>query len=202
MEKAVKAVTLKQKQHLLGYLGYYRGVVDGIWGRLSRQAVEEFQREYGLDADGVFGEKTRRRILEVIAGEAQPQEGDFWQEIEFFDREEFRCTCAGRGCGGFPAEPSERLVRNGELARSHFGAPATVSSGVRCVLRNRELPGSAANSLHLSGRAMDFAVAGVGSAALLDYVRQLPEVQEAYAIDGNYVHMGVQKQGGGKEYEG
>ena len=121
------------------------------------------------------------------------QSGDFWEEIEFFSREEFRCTCGGRGCDGFPAEPRERLVRNAEKARKHFGKAAIVSSGVRCRLRNGELPGSAANSLHLSGRAMDFCVSGVSSGRLLEYVKGLPEVEEAYAIDGSFVHMGVEK---------
>lgn len=195
-------MTDRQKQNLLQYLGYYTGAVDGIWGDLSRQATEAFQRVYCLTVDGDFGGATAKRILEVIAsGEAptapeQPQEeltGTFWDEIEFFDRSEFKCTCGGRGCNGFPAEPVERLIRNANTARKHFGRPANVSSGVRCQLRNSELPGSAANSLHLTGRAMDFGIPGVSSAQLLAYVKTLPEVHEAYAIDGCYVHMGVQK---------
>lgn len=194
-------MTDRQKQNLLQYLGYYTGAVDGIWGDLSRQATEAFQRDYQLTVDGDFGDATAKRILEVIAsGEAptapeQPEEttGTFWDEIEFFEREEFKCTCGGRGCNGFPAEPRELLVRNADAARKHFGRPARVSSGVRCRLRNSELPGSAANSLHLTGRAMDFGIPGVSSGELLAYVRTLPEVHECYAIDGSYVHMGVQK---------
>lgn len=119
--------------------------------------------------------------------------GTFWDECPNFTRAEFKCTCGGRGCNGFPAEPRERLVRNAQTARSHFGRAANVSSGVRCKLRNSELPGSAANSLHLTGRAMDFCVEGVSAAKLLAFVKTLPEVHEAYAIDGSYVHMGVEK---------
>lgn len=190
-------MTSEQKQHLLGYLGYYSGAVDGIWGVQSLRATERFQESFGLEADGIFGEETEKRILEVIAAGEYPQERIFWEEIAFFDRTEFRCSCGGRGCNGFPAEPRERLVRNAELVRKHFGRAAIVSSGVRCQMRNSELSGSAPNSLHLSGRAMDFAVLGVSADALLSYVRTLPQVHEAYAIDGNYVHMGVQKYGGG-----
>ena len=40
---------------------------------------------------------------------------------------------------------------------------------------------------------MDFAVPGISAKTLLAYVRTLPEVDEAYAIDGSYVHMGVEK---------
>lgn len=185
-------MTDRQKQHLLGYLGYYTGAVDGIWGRQSRAATAEFQRDLGLEADGVFGKETETHILKAISS-GERRKAEYWRDIVFFDREEFRCTCGGRGCDGFPAEPRERLVRNADLARKHFGRMATVSSGVRCRLRNSELPGSAANSLHLSGRAMDFAVAGVSSEALLKYVKQLPQVHEAYAIDSSFVHMGVEK---------
>ena len=190
-------MTIRQKQCLLMYLGYYTGAIDGLWGDQSRRATESFQRDYGLTVDGVFGDRTESRIREVVASGEAPQEpeaaGSFWNEIQYFSREEFRCTCGGRGCSGFPAEPVPRLVRNADAARKHFGAPATVSSGVRCPLRNAELPGSAPNSLHLRGKAMDFCIRGVSAAQLLEYVKSLPEVHEAYAIDASYVHMGVQK---------
>lgn len=188
-------MTAKQKQHLLAYLGCYTGQVDGIWGSLSRQATQRFQDEFMEQTDGIFGPETEKRILAVIASGEAPKETetDFWEEITYFHREEFRCTCGGRGCSGFPAEPRERLVRNAQAARVHFGAIADVSSGVRCSLRNAELPGSAVNSLHMRGKAMDFRVRGVSAQQLLAYIRTLPEVDEAYAIDSQYVHMGVEK---------
>ena len=49
---------IKQKQHLLAYLGYYTLEVDGIWGDGSKAATEHFQGDYGLDADGIFGPLT------------------------------------------------------------------------------------------------------------------------------------------------
>lgn len=183
-----------QKQHLLAYLGFYRAPVDGIWGEQSRQATVQFQMRYMEEADGIFGPDTERRIRDIIAeGESENSGGVFWKEIRYFNREEFRCTCGGRGCSGFPAEPAERLVRNAEAARMHFGAIADVSSGVRCRLRNSELPGSAENSLHLRGKAMDFRVRGIAAEALCSFVKTLPDVDEAYAIDSQYVHMGVLK---------
>lgn len=188
-------MTVKQKQHLLSYLGYYTGTADGIWGNQSENATRNFQRDFMQTADGIFGQETEGRILEVISTGEKPkkQREGFWKEIQFFDRAEFRCTCAGRGCNGFPVEPAERLVRNAELARLHFGQVADVSSGVRCVLRNGELPGSAANSLHMRGKAMDFRIRGIKSDALCAYVKTLPDVNEAYAIDDQFVHMGVLK---------
>lgn len=190
-------MTHKQRQNLLQFLGYDPGIPDDIWGDRSRKAMEAFQRDRGLSVTGTGSDATDAALLDAVASwepeEAEEDPSTFWDEIEHFDRVEFKCTCGGRGCTGFPVEPRERLVRNADSARKHFGRPAIVSSGVRCALRNGELPGSAANSLHLTGRGMDFGIPGVSSAELLAYVKTLPEVHEAYAIDESYVHMGVEK---------
>ena len=198
-------MTVKQKQCLLAYLGYYTGVIDGIWGPQSQQATESFQRDYQLTVDGVFGDGTLQRIKEVIYNGEAPQQspagttkdspvtGTFWDEIKYFTRGDSGIACPCGRCGGFPVEPVERLMRNADAAREHFGKPAIPSSTVRCAAHNAELPGSAANSLHMRGKAMDFAISGISSNTLLAYVKTLPDVDEAYAIDGSYVHMGVLK---------
>ena len=46
-------MTIKQRQHLLAYLGYYVGNIDGQWGTLSKTATVAFQKDFGLTADGV-----------------------------------------------------------------------------------------------------------------------------------------------------
>lgn len=200
-------MNIKQIQNLLSYLGYYVGNIDGDWGDLSKTACTAFQKDFGgISVDGYAGSETQKALKHAVAYDmfktepvpdeenvSNPDTGTFWDDIQYFDRSEFKCTCGGRGCNGFPAEPAEQLVRNAEAARKHFGRVANVSSGVRCQLRNSELPGSAANSLHMRGKAMDFSIRGIGSETLLAYVRTLPEVDEAYAIDGSYVHMGVLK---------
>ena len=67
-------MTAKQMQHLLGYLGFYAGSPDGIWGRLSREATKAFQAGYALEPDGIFGPATEKRILEVIGSGERPVE--------------------------------------------------------------------------------------------------------------------------------
>lgn len=187
-------MTTKQKQHLLGYLGYYTGAVDGDWGKLSRQAVTAFQQAHNLTADGIWGRETEKRILNAVCGgeQAPAREeppGSWWEEIENFDRSEFACKCGK--CGGFPAEPEETLVRTADRVRGHFGSAAIVSSGVRCTNHNGKV-GGVANSRHLSGKAMDFCVSGFSAAMVLAFVRQQPEIRYAYAIDSNFVHMDVE----------
>lgn len=186
-------MTAKQKQCLLAYLGYYTGQIDGIWGRLSEEATRAFQAGYGLEEDGIFGADTEKRILEVIGSGEQPavkeseDAAHWWKDIRYFTREEFRCPCGA--CGGFPAEPAEKLVRLADQVREHFGAPALPSSGVRCPEHNKEV-GGVWNSYHLAGKALDFRVHGKTAAEVLAYVLTLP-ANYAYAIDGSYVHMDV-----------
>lgn len=199
-------MTTKQKQALLAYLGYYDGPLDGIWGEKSQRATIDFQRAYmeRENVDGIFMAATEKRILEVIATGEKPVVQDnlisgfgvnidtapgFWKDIRYFTRAEFRCPCGK--CGGFPVEPDENIVRLLDKVREHFGAPAIVSSGVRCQAHNDGLPGSAKNSYHLRGKAVDFCVRGVSGATLLAYVKQLP-VHYAYQINGSdFVHMDV-----------
>ena len=197
-------MTQKQKQALLAYLGYYGGPLDGLWGDKSQRATIDFQRYYMAqeDVDGIFGAATEKRILEVIATGEEPVDKNtekgvivdtapvaFWKDIRYFTRAEFRCPCGK--CGGFPVEPDENLVRLADKVREHFGAPSTVSSGVRCQAHNDELPGSAKNSYHIRGKAVDFCVRGISGAKLLAYVKQLP-VHYAYQINGSdFVHMDV-----------
>ena len=190
-------MTAKQKQALLSYLGYYDGPLDGLWGEKSQRATIDFQRGYmePTAVDGIFGAATEKRILEVVATGEKPiadkmsVTADWWKDIRYFTRAEFRCPC-GR-CGGFPVEPDEKLVRLADQVREHFGAPATVSSGVRCQAHNDELDGSVPNSYHVKGKAMDFCVRGVPGAKLLAYVKTLP-VHYAYQIgNSDFVHMDV-----------
>ena len=187
-------MTVKQKQCLLYYLGYYVGDIDGEWGTLSRTATRAFQQTYGLTTDGVFGPATEKKILAVIANGEVPKtqdKKDFWDEIKYFERSEFACHCGGKHCNGFPAEPKERLIRVADAIRGDLGAPATVSSGVRCSRHNSAV-GGVSNSRHLSGKAMDFCVAGKSSTQLLVEVKKHSEIRYAYAFDGSFVHLDIE----------
>ena len=59
-------MTIRQKQWQLYYLGYYGGGIDGIWGVQSKAAAVCFQKDYTLDADGVFGALTMAKSIEII----------------------------------------------------------------------------------------------------------------------------------------
>ena len=59
-------MTIKQRQWQLYYLGYYGGEIKGIWGMQSKAAAVRFQKDYALDADGIFGSLTIAKSIEII----------------------------------------------------------------------------------------------------------------------------------------
>ena len=237
-------MTTKQKQWQLWLLGYYDGIIDGAWGKLSKQATEDLQYAYGLTADGIFGSDTADLTMGIVSelqkaltdgsmaidglagmetstaiadwqrdhkmtvtgradvdtlhmilsvsADKNPTSENWWDGIRYFTRSEFRCRC-GKYCDGFPVEPVQLLVEQAEVVREHFGAPVYVSSGVRCAQHNASPQvGGVEGSRHKTGKAMDFRVEGHGSAEVLAFVKTLPAIRYAYAIDGSYVHMDVE----------
>lgn len=161
-------MTVEQIQHLLAYLGYYKSTCDGDFGPLTRQAVTDFQRDFGIAADGDPGPETQKALTHAVAyGMPEREEttedssaaGTFWDEIEYFDREEFRCQCNGKYCDGFHVEPEETMVRICDEIRRRAGVPILIrdagGSGLRCPQWNAIIKGAAANSLHTDGKAAD-----------------------------------------------
>lgn len=49
---------VKKVQTKLKRWGYYKGAVDGIYGKATKSAVIYFQKRNGLTADGIVGKKT------------------------------------------------------------------------------------------------------------------------------------------------
>lgn len=156
-------MTLKQKQALLSYLGYYSGAIDGIWGEQSKGATVGFQLHYMAqeDVDGDFGPKTEARILEVIATGEKPvvkenltAPDDWWKDIRYLTREEFKCKCGGKFCDGYPAEIDMSMVKIADEIRARIGKPISINSGLRCKTHNANV-GGVSNSQHLYGNAAD-----------------------------------------------
>ena len=202
-------MTVKQKQHLLAYLGYYVGNVDGVWGTLSKTATLAFQKDFGgITADGIAGSETEKAMRHAVAygmpakdvsiDEAieDAEAGSWWDEIEHFTREEFACKCGtyhAPYCDGFPAEPKEQLVRIADAVRKNFGVPVEIISGLRCPQHNAD-SGGVANSQHMYGEAADIYVRGVAPSAVEAFLDQVGGVRYHYTISGsNNVHFDIPK---------
>lgn len=190
-------MTTKQKQALLFYLGYYVGDIDGDWGTLSKTACKAFQKDFGgIAVDGKCGPETEKALKHAVSfgflkreETVKPASGDFWDGIKYFKKSEFACKC-GKHCNGYPTDMKEGVVKVADRARAHFGAAATVSSGLRCAQHNANV-GGVSNSRHKQGKAIDFSIKGVSGSTLLAYVQKQPEIRYAYIIDGNWVHMDI-----------
>lgn len=155
-------MTVKQKQCLLYYLGYYVGNIDGIWGTLSKTATRCFQQDHNLTPDGTFGSDTEKAVLAAVAkNEVKSTDtptpipaADDWDDIEFFSKKEFRCKCGGKYCNGYPAEIDLTMVRYADEIRRRIGKPIGVNSGLRCSQWNA-IQGGVSNSQHRYGTAAD-----------------------------------------------
>lgn len=198
-------MTATQRQCLLKYLGYYVGSVDGKWGQLSSVSCKSFQRDYGLkDVDGICGPDTEKALKHAVAygmpAKKAETKGDWWKDIKFFTRSEFRCPCGK--CGGFPVEPKEALVRIVDEMRRAFGSAVIIvppdghsgGSGVRCQQYNDSLSGSAPNSRHVQGKAVDFSAPGVSSSTIESYLNKLKnsgKIRYWYEISSGSYHMDI-----------
>ena len=172
-------MTIMQKQCLLCYLGYYSGVIDGIWGPKSQAAAKAFCNRYGLS--NLEENVLKNAILE----------DDWWENIRYFTKEEFACQC-GKYCDGYPAQMQRAAVELAQGARTHFGKPGIVVSGLRCKAHNAAV-GGVENSQHMYGEAVDLKIQGVKAKDLLDYILKQPGVRYAYAINDTNVHFDIAK---------
>ena len=60
-------MSILQIQHLLAYLGYAPGTIDGLDGANTRKAVKAFQEDFGITADGIAGEATQKALRHAVA---------------------------------------------------------------------------------------------------------------------------------------
>ena len=157
-------MTTKQRQHLLAFLGYYVGNVDGEWGALSKTACTAFQKDFGgIKVDGFGGTETDKALKHAVAYGMPAKEdtstkeenatGNFWDGIKYFKRSEFACKC-GKYCNGYPVEIDMNMVKIADEIRNRIGKPIQINSGIRCKNHNANV-GGVSNSQHLYGNAAD-----------------------------------------------
>ena len=193
-------MTVKQKQNLLSYLGYYVGDIDGIWGTMSKTAMDAFKADFkGLDTPNMPENAPEKALKHAVAYDlfktepVKERTGTFWDEIEYFTREEFKCKCGGKYCNGYPAEPDERMVRIVNQLRKNLGVPITIVSGLRCKTWNA-IQGGVSNSQHMYGEAADIYAKGVSQPRVEAELDKIGGVRYHYAIKGSSnVHFDVPK---------
>jgi hypothetical protein len=72
LQEGMSGGIVKMLQELLEGMGYDVGGIDGVFGPQTKAAVQQLQRDHGLDADGIAGPLTMQVISEAYAWVRQP----------------------------------------------------------------------------------------------------------------------------------
>ena len=227
-------LSVKQRQlNLRTHCGYYMGVIDGIEGNGTKRAYLNFQRDNGLVADGIYGNNTDTKLIQVIRNLQQllnnkgyklaidglvgnatinalkdfqsknglPVDGIAGMQTynklngstptptgkytcKYFKDSEFTCKC---GCG--LNLQKNKIKQIADEIREHFGKPAIISSGTRCVKHNKKV-GGVAGSYHTTGNAIDIIIPGVSGIQVLAYTKQIVAQGRARYTYGGTRQMG------------
>ena len=160
--------------------------IDGYAGPKTIEATKTYQKNNKLTVDGICGPNTRAKLSNKVSKSITYDTPVDWSTIKHFKESEFVCP---KYCNGHPVKMKQKCVNVADRARSYFGKPATVSSGIRCQKYNDSLSNSVSNSYHRLGKAIDFCIEGVSGTKLYNYLKKQPEVKYTYIIKGNWVHF-------------
>ena len=138
-------------QRQLAAAGFDPGPADGVYGPRTRRAVMQMQQFCRLAEDGIAGPNTLKALALLVPHKVEPGRllGPHFKE------EEFACRCCGK------VRVNVYLVAMLEQLREYLGGrPVVITSGYRCLEHNKQV-GGAKLSQHLLGNAADIVVGGV-----------------------------------------
>lgn len=72
LQEGMSGGIVKMLQELIEGMGYDVGEIDGVFGPQTKAAVQQLQRDHGLDADGIAGPLTMQVISDAYAWARQP----------------------------------------------------------------------------------------------------------------------------------
>lgn len=151
-----------------GWAGYGVNLgIDGSYGPQTKTAVTNFQRAYGLSADGVAGPATFSKIYALQDADCSPAHFD-WAEVD-----------GGCGAGGYAGgsvsstqvkENLKRAMWRAEALRQRLGnKPLRVTSGFRSKSCDVSVGGSG-SGYHTYGMALD--LVGIGGSPTFCQIAQ------------------------------
>lgn len=133
---------------------------DGIVGTKTISGIKAKQKSWGLTQDGIAGTKFWAKANGSGSSSSSSSTSSGGSSAHF-KKSEFKCSCGGKYCNGYPAgNTSAKLLNILEKIRSYYGKPITITSGQRCKTRNKQV-GGVSNSAHTKGKAADIYIPGV-----------------------------------------
>lgn len=148
------------RKEIMAEYGFYSGKINSSRGGAYRKAVREVNKTflrkkfhndtYYKETDIVL--RNLRRLSETGAN-------------QYFSLKEFRCSCKGELCSGYPGVLNAGLLKRLLALREAMGLPVVImhdaGGGMRCQEKNDATPGSVKNSAHTKWKAVDVQVPGV-----------------------------------------
>lgn len=176
------------RQTYLKDLGFYKGKIDGIEGKLTKEAYLNLQKTYFTrkkDIDGIYGNDTEKLLISAYRVKKYTKN---------FKLEEFKCHCGGKYCTGYPATLDAQFLKNLQSVRDKFGS-TKITSALRCNKHNANVGGSS-GSRHKLGKAADIITSTSGTESgrkkIMAYWKTLPRQRYTYCnIGGSNPGMGT-----------
>ncbi len=170
--------TIKTRQTYLKALGFYDGPISGKENNATKAAYKALQKKYFTnkkDIDGKYGPDTEILLINAYR----------CHKLKYFKLEEFKCSCGGKYCTGYPAKLNNYMLKNLDKVREKFGE-TNITSGLRCKEKNR-LVGGYAKSKHMTGKAVDYhnpyTFSKTNRTKVKNYWRSLPKADYTYSED-------------------
>lgn len=154
LKDGAKGEAVKQLQiRVSGWGGYgVNMAIDGSFGPQTTTAVKNFQAAYGLEADGVAGPATFKKIYDLQKDDCSPAHFS-WSEVDG------GCNAGGYSGGSVSASQVKENLKlamwRAEALRHKMGdIPLRVTSGFRSKACDRSVGGSGSGQ-HTYGKAID-----------------------------------------------
>lgn len=155
-------LSIKKRKEFFKYLGL---------GEYNTTNIKKFQKiafpNLPSEWDGGYGSKTDSALKH-------------WYNVKRYTKnfvpEEFKCDCGGRYCTGYPTHMKQKELEHIQRIRTMYGKPMQITSGVRCKKQNTAV-GGVSYSRHLTGKAVDFYMAGVTD-TLANRKKSIPAIKK------------------------
>lgn len=186
---------IKTRQKYLKKIGLYTSKIDGIEGLGTKSAYKYFNIIFLNKTSDKYTKETEKLLNEIYKSycKSKYMKSTDWKYFKNFKESEFKCTCKGKYCDGYNGRKNKcymKLIMFAQYMRNYYDKPISISSGVRCVRRNREV-GGVKSSKHLVFKAMDFKVGNLKANEVFKVVKKMPLVDYTYDINNYYVHANI-----------
>ncbi len=186
---------IKDRQKYLKKIGLYTGKVDGIEGSNTKKAYKFFNIIFLNKSSDKYTKETEKLLKEIYKSycKSKYMKSTDWKYFPNFKESEFKCTCKGKYCDGYNGRKNKcymKLIMFAQYMRNYYDKPISISSGVRCRKRNKQV-GGVSNSKHIVFKAMDFKVSNLKAKEVIKVVKKMPLVNYTYEINNYYVHANI-----------